>query len=65
MMISRMRQFLMIIRLTQQAFVVKISCIDEKFITTRHPRLTQKKKIMRNCQYQESYITKNKQKKEK
>ena len=55
----------MIIRLTQQAFVVKISCIDEKFITTRHPRLTQKKKIMRNCQYQESYITKNKQKKEK
>ena len=40
MMISRMRQFLMIIRLTQQAFVMKISYIDEKFITTRQPHLT-------------------------
>ena len=44
---------------------MKISCIGEKFITSRQPRLTLKKKIVRNCQYQEIFIIKNKQKKEK
>ena len=65
MKISRMRQFFIIIHRTRVAFVMKISCIGEKFITSRQPRLTLKKKIVRNCQYQEIFIIKNKQKKEK
>ena len=65
MKISRTWQYIIIIHQTRLAFVMKISYIVEKFITPAQPRLAPKKKIMRKCQYQETFITKNKQKKEK
>ena len=65
MKISGIWQLFIIINQTNLAFVMKNSCLDEKIITPRQPRLTQNKKIMRNCQYQEIFITKNKPKNEK
>ena len=65
MKISRMRQFFIIINQTNLAFVMKNSCIGEKLITTGQRRLASNKKIMRNCQYQEIFIMKNKPKNEK
>ena len=65
MKISRKGQFFIIINRTQLVFFMNNSCLDEKFITPSQSRLALKKKIMRNCQYQEIFITKNKPKNEK
>ena len=65
MKLSRIQLFFIIISRTRLAFIMKNSCIGEMFIAPRQRRLTSKKKIMRNCQYQEIFIAKNKQKKEK
>ena len=65
MKISRTWQFFIILHQTRLAFIMNISCIVEKFITSRQHRPALKKKIVRNCQYQEIFITKNKLKKEK
>ena len=65
MKISRTWQFFIIIHQTRLAFIMNISWIVEKNITSRQHRPALKKKIVRNCQYQEIFITKNKLKKEK
>jgi hypothetical protein len=65
MKISGIWQFFIIINRTRLDFIMKNSCIGEKFMTPRQPRPALNKKIMRNCQYQETFITKNKLKKEK
>ncbi len=65
MKISRTWQFFIIINRTRLDFIMKNSCIVEKFMTPGQQHLTPNKKIMRNSQYQEIFITKNKQKKEK
>ena len=65
MKISRTWQFFIIINRTRLDFIMKNSCIGEKFMTPGRPLPALKEKIMRNCQYQEIFITKNKLKKEK
>ena len=65
MKISRTWQFFIILHQNRLAFIMNISWIVEKFITSRQHRPSLKKKIVRNCQYQEIFITKNKLKKEK
>ena len=65
MKISRMGQFFIIINRTQLDFFMINSCLDEKFITPSQSHLTPKKKIVRNCRYQEIFITKIKPKNEK
>ncbi len=65
MKISGIWQFFIIINRTRLDFIMKNSCIGEKFMTPGRPLPALKEKIMRNCQYQEIFITKNKLKKEK
>ena len=65
MKISCIWQFFIIINRTRPDFIMKNSCIGEKFMTPGQPLPALKEKIMRNCQYQKIFITKNKLKNEK
>ena len=64
MKISRTWQFFIILHQTRLAFIMNISSIVEiHYVKAASPG--SQKKIVRNCQYQEIFITKNKLKKEK